>query len=142
MRMKSDLSIDFADELRDMPTNYGYDINEPVYWYNYNTDAHTKFANNWADMFDGSIMVNRLTGTGQNLIMATGTRNANGSINASAGAKDTCHGFTSDDPAGGYYSVRGSATLTDIDWLDAHHLFCHFDTYIIKLMISKNIWFR
>lgn len=56
------LSVDEEDEARDMPALYGYVSNYPLYFWNSSTQTLTKFANNWPDMFDESILV--LPGTG------------------------------------------------------------------------------
>ena len=58
------LSVNSSDELRDMPDNYLYDSSKPIYWWNDSNQQYSKFANDWSDMFDGSILISQLDGTG------------------------------------------------------------------------------
>ncbi len=46
---------------------------EEVQWYHTGTQALTKMANNWSDMLDGTIEVDRLTGTGVDTYVWTGS---------------------------------------------------------------------
>ncbi len=58
------LTISSSDEVRDMPSNYGYDSSYPIYWYHSTQQTFTGLANNWDDMFDDSISVSAASGTG------------------------------------------------------------------------------
>jgi C1A family cysteine protease len=56
------ISVSDTDELRDMPNNYGYDSNVSLYWFKSSNTTFNKFADNWADMLDGSIQLSRSDG--------------------------------------------------------------------------------
>jgi hypothetical protein len=59
------ISVNAADEIRDMPSTYGYNSSNPIYWYNASTgQSIASVANNWADMLDGTISNSQQTGTG------------------------------------------------------------------------------
>ena len=63
------LSVDSSDEIRDMPSNYGYSLEKSLYWYNPSTRSFIKFAENWNDAMDASVGVSARNGTGMDLYM-------------------------------------------------------------------------
>ncbi len=58
------LSVNGSDEIRDMPSNYGYSSNLSLYFYNRSTRALTQFAGSWPDALDSSIEVTPIVGLG------------------------------------------------------------------------------
>ena len=82
------VSVSDSDELRDMPTVYGYVSNNPLYWWNDATQEVVMFAENWSDMFDGSILVHQEDGTGVDYYTWSGSL-SDGSVT------QNCNGFTS-----------------------------------------------
>lgn len=67
------LNVDGGDLVGTMPQLYGYEGNAPLCWYEPVWGFATKFANTWADMLDGTIEVDRRTGTGRDTYVWTGT---------------------------------------------------------------------
>jgi len=67
------ISVWRNDEIRDMPSKYGYDENGVLYWYNPYTKRLTILAYNWTDMLDGSILNSQVEGTGVNVLVWTGS---------------------------------------------------------------------
>ena len=111
------LSVSDTDEIRDMPSNYGYDSNDPIYWFDINENAYTKLANNWADMLDESILVSQATGTGESIDRAWSGSSSDGSIYYYIGNYYTCNGWvtTSGDAA------AGESDETNYKWLSVSH---------------------
>ncbi len=69
------ISVSSSDEIRDMPSNYGYDSSAPIYWiHRSNSGQFTKLANNWQDMLDGSIEATQAAGTGDACEVWTGSQ--------------------------------------------------------------------
>jgi prepilin-type N-terminal cleavage/methylation domain-containing protein len=63
-RLRAFLSVNVGDSARDMTTNYGYPSTTALKWLNRTTLVTTTFANNWADLWDGSVAVSPSSGTG------------------------------------------------------------------------------
>jgi len=97
-----------TDEVRDMPANYGYGSNNPLYWYHSTNKVLTKFANNWADALDGGIMVNSNTGTGWNQFFWTGSDSSGRS------ASQNCNYWIASSGAG----QLGHTSLTTASWIN------------------------
>lgn len=58
------LTVNANDEIRDMPSNYGFSSGSPMYFYDRSANALTLFATSWADALDGSIQVTPHEGLG------------------------------------------------------------------------------
>ena len=101
------ISVTAADEIRDMPANYGVPTTGPIL-----SPTGTTIANNWADLLDGTIAVD-LTTAG---VVTTVTyyytgANADGSV-----AADTCQAWTSS--VGTDDGAEGNDAATDATWLN------------------------
>jgi hypothetical protein len=70
------ISVDAADSMQSMPTTFAIDSSQPLCWHNSNNGGMTLFANDWADMFDGTISTSRAEGTGVDAHTWTGSNNA------------------------------------------------------------------
>lgn len=93
------LTVSEDDEIRDMPSNYGYDETKPIYWYNSSTQGATQFADTWSDMLDGTIAVNQDTGTGDSSITWSGSL-GDGSLDlVYSNLITTCYDWADDDNA-------------------------------------------
>ena len=103
------IGVSSSDEIQDMPSNYGYEAAKPLYWYNKTNKNLTKFASNWPDMFDGTIAVSRLVGTGEDSHVWTGSEN-NGGLHKSF--RFCCLGWTT---AWGSLAWNGGHTLKGND---------------------------
>lgn len=86
------LSINTTDELRDMPSNYGYDSNAPIYWYKKSTNTFKIIDNDWGSMLDGGISNYALGNIDDgNLALYWWS----GSLSSGMGSMYTCVGFSS-----------------------------------------------
>jgi hypothetical protein len=85
------VSVQSGDAIADMPTNYGYKANRPLYWYNPTSAKFIKFSNSWTDALKGTIQVDRKTGTGVDKYVWTGADNTGGLANSS---RYHCQGWT------------------------------------------------
>ena len=111
------LGVNLEDEIREMPMNYGYISSWPLYFWNDTAQILTKFANNWPDMFDGSIMV--LPKVGLGLASYSPWTGSMGD-----GGYWWCEGYDEDDyscrqwSSGNtvYYGAKG-ANYTNTKWL-------------------------
>ena len=87
------VSVNSSDEIRDMPSVYGYPSDKPLYWWNNSTQEAVMLAGDWPDMLDGEILIAQEDGTGLTYgggegYVFTGSM-SNGSVT------DNCNGFTS-----------------------------------------------
>jgi len=108
--IKAFLSIAADDEIRDMPSKYGFSTLTPIYWYNKNTQAVLSLATTWADMLDGTILSSQADGTGV-------TGNYIWTFSQAAGELGSynCSGGTSG--SSGVSGNTGSGSSTGTDWL-------------------------
>ena len=58
------LSVSYTDTARMMPSNYGYNPSETIYWWNPNSGMVRTMANNWNSLFDVNLLHTQRTGTG------------------------------------------------------------------------------
>jgi len=86
------VSTNASDEIRDMPTNYGYSNTDGIYMFNSSDGIYRKFAKNWNDILDNSLLINVATGLGNTPgNFWTGSQN-DGSITPDAAATGGCTG--------------------------------------------------
>ena len=112
------LSVGEDDEIKDLPYSYKYSSTKALYWYNHQTGALTKFANNLSDALDGSIEVDARTGTGRPLYYhywtgasSNGALNVDWDINGNDYA--AADGWTNTER----YGTRGNADRKDHNWI-------------------------
>ena len=110
------LSVNADDEIRDMPGNYGFKTNIPIYWYNRSSKTTTKLANNWIDMLDGTILSTQTVGTGYLAIAKTGS-NWDGAL-----AGCSCNGWT--DETNSFCSTYGDSKYSTNEWITAWYASC------------------
>ncbi|MDD5032320.1 MAG: hypothetical protein PHR36_04765 [Patescibacteria group bacterium] len=112
------VSINAADEIKDIPTNYGYSIDKGIYWRDSVTGFFTKMANDWADMLDGTIMASAMTGLPNQITWPmpywTGST-SDGSFDVNY---NNCSGFTVGQV--GWAAEVGKADRTNSTWLDSN----------------------
>jgi hypothetical protein len=107
------ISVSTADEIREMPNNYGYDRIAPVFWFNPDGGILTRVGEDWGDLLDSAILHSAQQGTGTTTTFRTGSY-SDGRAGTSSG---TCVGFTSAD--GTTYDRWGDEDLTDAGWLSS-----------------------
>ena len=107
------ISVNPADEVRDMPNNYGYSSSKPLYWYHSTEGKFTKFANNWADILDSSIEVNAHMGTGYSGDHWTGSYIDGSSDEVRDPGYGTCGAWTSTSK----YGTMGDPLNVNSRWL-------------------------
>jgi len=110
-------SVNDSDEIRDMPSNYGYNTALPIYWYNRDSGVKTLLANDWADMLDGSIIASQYESTGVSSALASG------STRAGALSEYNCVGWTSS--AYGEKGRCGKSTEVNFYWIYYHDYNCY-----------------
>jgi hypothetical protein len=112
------------DELRDMPSNYGYDAGKPLYFFHSGDGRLRKFASSWSDALDSGpgtlIDITVADGTGSFPGMAafwTGSYN-NGAVAQDCGGdwNYSCLGWTTTASAA---VTRALGTVGDADTTDA-----------------------
>jgi len=96
------ISVDAADEIQDMPTNYGVPTTDPI------VGSGGTIATNWANLLDGSIDINLQTAIGATGRYWTGS-SQNGGVMAVF-----CSGWTTVSFGSGEI---GDQTKTDTEWL-------------------------
>jgi hypothetical protein len=89
------ISVASGDAIVNMPTNYGFAIDQPLCWFNPGTGLHTQFATGWEDMLDGTISVSRLAGTGNPGYTWTGSTNSGRMTDGSGNNRACCQSWTS-----------------------------------------------
>jgi hypothetical protein len=100
------ISIDAADEIRDMPTNYSINTAYPIK----NLTGANTIANNWTDLLDQSIdMTLGAAGVMTASVFWISLSNADGSLHA-----DNCSNATSN---GGTGMFSGLTIRTDATWM-------------------------
>ncbi|HOI18901.1 MAG TPA: DUF2341 domain-containing protein, partial [Candidatus Woesearchaeota archaeon] len=106
-----------SDQLLNIPANFSLPSNKELYWYHPVNQNYTKFANNWSDMLDGSIMVSGEDGTGYSQLVWSGTK----SDGTYKGYDDcdygNCGGWTANS-GGAAEGHWGYQNLTNGSWLD------------------------
>jgi len=116
------VSVTSSDEIRDMPTRYGYDADAPIYWWHDNQKTLYKLANNWADMLDGSILINQRDGTGTTYTFVWSGSNSAGALKS--GTSRNCGNWTYrnfNQNVSGQYGINSSTGST---WLDYSNACC------------------
>ena len=101
------ISVNASDEMSDLPTNYGYESNRPIYWFNSGDKKLVKLASSWADMLDGSIEVSMVDGTGRDVVVWTGS-NASGRLLNDI--RYSCSGWTDSSSCQGGWNFHYSYT--------------------------------
>jgi hypothetical protein len=101
------------DDIQQMPANFGYDANTPIYWYNQSTQRYNQFSDTWAHMLDGNIDMSQQDGTGIALPVMTGSISS-----GQAWMGNTCFNwdFSGSNP------VSGNANSVDSTWLQAANI--------------------
>ncbi len=116
------ISVNAADEIRDMPANYGVPVAGTI-----TGPTGTLIANDWADLLDGNI-INALDAAGVLPAgFAFGWRtgsNADGSLHA-----NNCNGWTTQ--VGGNNGRGGSAIQTNATWLNELDHECSFSRPVV-----------
>lgn len=128
------VSLSTDDEIRDMPTNYGVNVDAPVRWIWGSTSDYSRIGiasvyvgDNWADILDASILSNRQTGTGDNEQTWTFTASSTGYYSSSY----TCNGgTTSSSSVHGYY---GRPDSTNSAWIISSYHGCNYDKRLMCL---------
>ncbi len=100
------ISVSAADEIRDMPGNYGVPTTVPIV----GGDGTTQLAPNWAGLLDGNIDATLLAAGNGASDWFSGS-NADGSL-----AATHCTGFT--DNTGGATGQAGLPNTTGSNWID------------------------
>lgn len=108
-RNRAFLSVNAEDEIRDMPTNYGYPTSGQIYWYNRTHGTTVRIAANWADMLDGTIEFPQNSGTGNGGGVWTGST-ASGTLSPLGNCKEWT------DESSKTWSTTGSSMATDYQW--------------------------
>lgn len=124
------ISTSTADEIRDMPSKYGYPTDFAIY----GPDGTSLIANNWADMVDDSINMS---------ISAAGVMpGANHWISGSDsdGSYDVtnynnCIGFTNNENSNTFQ--LGYSNETDENWLNAMGDTCDVDSYYLLCVCKQ-----
>ena len=111
------------DEIRDMPTNYGYNLSSPIFWYHSTNKNLTRLAANWNDMLDGFIESSQYTGTGINESVWTGS----GPAGQDLGSNCNLWYFTT-----GFSGIIGSPSTTYGEWLNTNFSISCSSTYRIR----------
>jgi hypothetical protein len=128
------ISVSAADEIRDMPSNYSFATNKPIYWWNFSTGSGTIMANNWADMLDGSILSTYQSGTGSGQYAWTGSYATGALWPDDTYHTFSCFGWTSSDPGTGIYMYMGASvvvTQASGEWLGLNEPRCNISCPIV-----------
>ncbi|MFH1232344.1 MAG: hypothetical protein V1651_00565, partial [Patescibacteria group bacterium] len=107
------ISVTGSDEIRDMPTNYGFNATKPIYWWNISKNAAvSQVAQSWADMLDGYIANTEEVGTAVT-IPAPIRPTLSGSYDTGAIDSPHCKNWTTNS----YTAFSGTDSATDNTWL-------------------------
>jgi len=99
-----------------MPSVFGYKSDQPLYWWHNTNKTYTKFAEDWSDALDGSILVSQGDGTGIESNVWTGS-NADGTFATYACKDDTYNAYGWYDGTGSDYGKYGAYGYTDGSYL-------------------------
>src|SRR3989344_182609 len=105
------ISVDANDEIRDMPSNHGYNTAKKVYWWKASNGAVTLLDNNWNDML-GSILSDQYSGTG----VSTSAQSGSASFSGDVSVTENCAGFTSSSPGS---TTKIGVSSTTATWISA-----------------------
>jgi len=111
------LSVDGADELRDMAANYGYPTDVEIYWYDPRSRSFmSRVADSWSSLFDGFIDTSQVFG------VASALGAWSGSTMSGAVGADTCDGWMNGTTgASGSFGEAAAATGR---WIQAGMVLC------------------
>lgn len=112
------ISTSAADEIRDMPTNYGVPTNLPITG---PAPGYVQIASNWANLLDGGIDAS-LSDAG---VTPGDNRWWSGSNSAGALSSNYCNGWTTNDIGVG--ADGGNSTLTTSGWINDFTVPCSVD---------------
>ncbi len=109
------LSVDSNDTIKNMPINFDFPDDVPIYVWDTSNDTETKVADNWADLTDGNIDVDLDTAG-----LVHGAKSTiwwSGSTSTGDSSSDNCLGWTSADENNsgqtGFYSVKDAGFLSN-----------------------------
>ncbi|MFA5317962.1 MAG: hypothetical protein WC323_00590 [Patescibacteria group bacterium] len=110
-----------TDQIVNMPAVYGYQSNRPLYWVSRTGLYLTKFANNWADALDNSIMVNArdagAAGYPYDYNNGFWTGSLYGGVIYNYGGSFACSGWSTNNGAYPNFTYIGTGTNVDDQWL-------------------------
>ncbi len=113
------LSVDGADEIRDMPANYSVPTGVTI-----KANTGTTIANDWADLLDGSIQTSLDAAMGHGLPNVNfwwSGSNADGSLNAA------CSGWT----VGFQNGTIARGSTSNGTWINNHNSSCNGDNLVL-----------
>jgi hypothetical protein len=113
------ISVSKSDTIENLPLNYGYNPDRPIYWYHSEKKSLMMLAPDWETMLSGKILISQEDGTGISSDVWTGSADDETGFYP----WERCQGWMT--KWAGQAGIIGKAKVTNGEWLNGYLSYCN-----------------